>query len=266
MTSSGSSMHLSRMSGAGNTFVVVDQIDHDHHSQGDPDQIQEICNLGGVATDGLFFLFRNPQGQIEWRFFNSDGSIPEMCGNAARCATLYLIQKHPSSADRVQFQTLRGLVQGQLLSEKPDARGNFQVQVTLPQMKIQHQEIKFEGKNYFWVNSGVPHIVVPAEPDEKLAKKLRAAAEFGPQGANVTFFVGSKAVSYERGVEDFTLACGTGAIATAIYKKAKNPKSNHVEVEMPGGRLQVSWINDSQAVLTGPACFLEELIYEKEIL
>lgn len=266
MTTQSLSKSLTRMSGAGNTFVVVDQLAEGRVSRGDTHQIQEICSLGGIATDGLFFLFRNPQNQIEWKFFNSDGSVPEMCGNAARCATLYLSQKHPSAADRIQFHTLRGIVEGQLLSEKPDARGNYQVQVTLPQMKIQQQEIIFEGKSYFWVNSGVPHVVVPAEPDEKLAKKLRSAAEFGPQGANVTFFVGSKAVSFERGVEDFTLACGTGAIATAIYKKAKNPKSNLVEVEMPGGRLQVSWNKESQAVLTGPACFLEELIYQKEIL
>ena len=140
----------------------------------------------------------------------------------------------------------------------PQMIGNFGIQEVMVHKK------KLKG---FFVNTGVPHFVLQKTPDEELARELRQSTAFGSAGANITFaefdsgdFI--QAVTFERGVENFTLACGTGAVAAAKYHHFLYPSVTTQAVEMPGGILQVEWTHE-RPQLTGPAEFHFDLqLYE----
>jgi diaminopimelate epimerase len=135
-------------------------------------------------------------------------------------------------------------------------------------------EISVDGKkkSVFSINTGVPHLVVEGEPDFALAQKLRRAPELGPAGSNVTFVDRDheeaeqlQAITFERGVENFTLACGTGAVAAAEFQRASHPAQTEVWIEMPGGALRVRW-EDSRPLLSGPVELQFEAHFFEEFL
>jgi diaminopimelate epimerase len=178
-----------------------------------------------------------------------------MCGNAARCVALIyqkLAEGHPS---RCRFLSLSGPIETQILSA-------HQVRVVMPTL-AQEKDLIIKNSHGvsvpgFYVNTGVPHFVLEQIPDFELAKELRSHESFGPKGTNVTFVeVGSprKAVTFERGVEDFTQACGTGAVAAARYIYKKAPQQKTVQVQMPGGILSVEFFGpeSTQVYLQGQA-------------
>jgi len=255
---------LTRMSGAGNTFFIlqgplVAKADR-------PQFVQKICNnYVGFNTDGVLFLLDSTEADADWDFYNSDGSSAEMCGNAARCAGLFYFAKMKSK-ENILFNTAAGVIEASIV----DANKGI-VRVLMPQIigKFGVQEVVVNKKKIkgFFVNTGVPHFVLLRTPDEELAKELRASTAFGSAGANITFtefdsgdFI--QAVTFERGVEDFTLACGTGAVAAAKYHHFLYPSVITQTVEMPGGLLQVEWTTD-RPQLTGPAEFHFDLqLYE----
>jgi diaminopimelate epimerase len=259
---------LTRMAGAGNTFFVVSS------EVGTREEraafVREVCNdYVGFSTDGFLFLQAHKDSDALWDFYNADGSHAEMCGNAARCAALFYHDKMKAQ-ERIRFHTAAGPIEAQIV----DAEQGL-VRVKMPVIKTDHgknhggehggKEVKIgtrQVRGYF-VNTGVPHFVIQSEPDEELARALRKSDAFGPQGANITFvefdetdFI--QAVTFERGVEGFTLACGTGAVAAARFHHECEPHITTQTVEMPGGLLQVSWEGE-QAHLTGPAEFHFEL-------
>jgi diaminopimelate epimerase len=118
--------------------------------------------------------------------------------------------------------------------------------------------LKLEEATGFFVNTGVPHFVVKKAPDKALAQKLRFHPEFADAGANVTFMEAlskteAKAVTFERGVEDFTQACGTGAVAAACLMAFENKVEDIYKIQMPGGLLEVEKVKlHDQPLLTGP--------------
>ncbi|MBX2995631.1 MAG: diaminopimelate epimerase [Bdellovibrionaceae bacterium] len=261
---------ISRMSGAGNTFLVWNATSENVPKESRAGIVRLLCDsFTGFYTDGMIFIEKDPSGQNDfvWDFYNSDGSNAEMCGNAARCAALYY--KHRlGGSDKVKFQTRAG----QIIAEVLD----FQiVEVQMPKLKEPGKFVEIaDGKKkteYFFVNTGVPHLVVEGEPDQELAEKLRHAPELGDAGANVTFVNEvtpgeMEAVTFERGVENFTLACGTGAVAAAAFSLLKNPLLRQHAVEMPGGSLRVEWKSDTQAVLSGPTQFEFDLQFPEDNL
>ena len=265
---------LSRMTGAGNTFFVI----HNKAARATRAQFtRHICNdFVGFTTDGVLFLDSDSVADAKWDFYNSDGSTAEMCGNAARCAGLYF-HTRVQAKEKIAFATLAGEIECQVL----DAAKGI-VRVKMPKMtgKYGPQEVQLGAKKVrgFFVDTGVPHFVIQHEPDEHLARALRKVTDFGPRGANITFVEFDEhhflqAVTFERGVENFTLACGTGAVAAARFHHHCYPSVNQqtgaaatrasattsleapvLAVEMPGGLLQVEW-KDGTAFLTGPAEF-----------
>jgi diaminopimelate epimerase len=115
------------------------------------------------------------------------------------------------------------------------------------------------GKAGYFVNTGVPHFVLPQAPDRELAVQLRKVTDFGPPGANITFVEDLRddflrAVTFERGVEDWTRACGTGAVAAAMYLQSINGQQDSIQVQMPGGLLKIQGARSGQRpLLIGPA-------------
>jgi diaminopimelate epimerase len=268
-------MKLTRASGAGNTFLILDNFQHPIFEKSNRAEfVKKACNeIPGFTTDGLIFIEKSIDRSVdfEWDFYNSDGSVAEMCGNAARCVTLYYVLKVNRKTE-IKFNTLAGKVEGSILSSSHILKSTERVKVKMPQLKtlapydsdIKKLQVKVGDRRIqgCLVSAGVPHFVIEDEPNEQLAKALRKVKDFGENGANITFVQTSpggftQAITYERGVEDFTLACGTGAVAAAKYYRTLYPEAIQQTIEMPGGELSVSWENNTnnqeQIFLTGDA-------------
>lgn len=249
-------------SGAKNKFALV--LAAPDEKQKSLDWISRQC--AKMNVDGILFLeplnhYESSKNQkFKWHFYNSDGSSAEMCGNAARCATMFLHEEHGATLP-IHFLTEAGPIEGRL--------NNSSYAVLMPKPCLINKELTTAvlpiEQTYFFVNTGVPHLVWDLSDrttklfiDKDLWRKeimmLRRAPEVGDKGTNVTLVTSvgpnKKAVTYERGVENFTEACGTGAVAAALYFQSKDLKTRQ-EIDMPGGKLEIA-INSEGVLLSGP--------------
>lgn len=241
-----------KLSGAGNTFVL------EILGSGDPEptvkQALKFCDENKV--DGYLALIKanTPHAQFKWSFFNNDGSQAEFCGNAARCAQYFLNKQ--LNVDRADQITKTGTVK--------TWTENNQHWVQMPDPKIfeTQKSLTLGSQNFvgFWCDTGVPHFVVElkgSKLDPALSKNLRFHPDLGPRGANVTWIQSQldqapfEVVTYERGVEDFTQACGTGALAAALVAHVRQPSQMDFQVKMPGGLLQLKK-DGTHWIMTGP--------------
>lgn len=279
------SLVFTKMSGAGNTFILLDARPQSpwkniekKFAKSRSEFAKQICSpITGVAADGLLFIEAGSSGfDYDWDFYNSDGSTAEMCGNAARCAARFCQEILESTEkEQIKFKTGAGLVVTQILE-------GHQVKVQMPQAKFLQKEISLRTKSsseekFALVNTGVPHLVqelhdIHDAPSLKdLARESRHHHDLKPAGANVTFYsISSKeeiqAVTFERGVEDYTLACGTGAVAAALVYSEKSGVQK-VNVQMPGGELLVQFESNSvHPLMTGEAIFIGEFKYNLEVI
>ncbi len=276
---------MTKMSGAGNTFVLIDarpgsvwsQIEKEHRIVRS-DFAKTICDsIIGIGADGLLFILQGSSGfDFDWDFYNSDGSTAEMCGNAARCAARFCSETLTNNKQlNLRFKTGAGLVRTEITES-----GEIKVvmpEVTLVQSKIELKTPSAGSQVFTLVNTGVPHLVQKLSDLKQtlalraMAKEARSHSDLGPAGANVTFFaetaVGSiEAVTFERGVEDYTQACGTGAVAAA-FVHASFQKLSEVSVKMPGGKMKVVFENmNSHPLLIGDAVFVGEFKSNLEVL
>ena len=251
---------MSLLSGAGNTFHIVHEtldlgLTHDHERK--RSIAKEICF--NKPADGFIFLQINNQA-LEWSFFNNDGSDAEMCGNATRCVGYFMKNKIQDPQSVWNLKTRSGLIKITSVTKE-----KFQVVMT--------PVISLQSELGFYCNAGVPHLVLPIDKisDAKglrlKSQELRNHPEFSPAGTNVTYVQKTaqenqiKAVSYERGVENFTAACGTGALAAAFYNFT-NHAIFETNVEMPGGMLIMNLANFNQPTMIGPAILVESYDYE----
>lgn len=225
---------------------------------------RKLCgSFHGFKTDGLLFLYDHKDYDFAWDFFNSDGSFAEMCGNAARCASLYYWKKIKSQKN-IHFFTGAGDIDAEVISD-----GIIKVTMSKISEPVKKTVLGIEG---LFLDTGVPHFVIEKTADRELAKKLRQVNDFGASGANITFVEdlksdSLKAVTFERGVEDYTQACGTGAVASAMYYQAQKNISDDILIHMPGGDLQVQNAKaGTRPLLTGPAQIEFEIIIDKEMI
>lgn len=235
------------LSGAGNTFAV-ELTDN----KIDSERAQAICS--NFKVDGYLGLSQISPESFEWNFFNSDGSDAEFCGNAARCAQEF-VSKNLNSL-KSNHKTIAGPVFS--WTEKNE---NW-VQMPLPEVIKAKMTVDLDGQKWtgFFCNTGVPHFVLVRTQLRHdtwidVSRKLRNHPDFGARGSNITWVKPEisymMAVTYERGVEDFTQACGTGAMAAALSWKQSSNQKIDFEIRMPGGNLQIRNEN-SQWVMTGP--------------
>ena len=274
---------MTKLSGAGNTFVLIDARPGSEWVTEEPrikisrrDFAKRICNpVTGVSTDGVLFIEKGSDGfDFDWDFYNSDGSSAEMCGNAARCAARFCYELL-SDKTQFKFKTGAGLVTATLLDD-----GN--VSVVMPPAKWSDKKIEILSKSgtkevFALVITGVPHLVQKIKSLDQvsefleMAREMRSHPTLSPGGANVTFYSEDKngeirAVTYERGVEDYTLACGTGAVAAAMVY-AEESHLMDVKVSMPGGAMRVQFSKeDPHPLMTGPALLVSEFRINLEVL
>lgn len=245
---------FSRLNAAGNTFILCDLNQLPFEKNDRPDVVKKLCNqYVGFRSDGFIFLKKLNATTVEWDFYNSDGSEAEMCGNATRAVARFLELQSP-----VILKTKVGDVE--IGPKKADSSLYYARWTTGAQPPEWEQEFLFQGHSisYDFFNTGVPHAIVEMDPYGELAKELRQSRQHSNTGMNVTFVESQSpgelsAVTFERGVEDFTLACGTGAVAAALWSKELNPELKSHQIQMPGGQLLVTFLDDHKVELAGPA-------------
>ena len=264
------SYHFFKMHGCGNDFLFVDAMDSKAPVL-NKKTVQAICDRHfGIGADGVAVFERGTQSDAKWTFYNCDGSEAEMCGNAARCATLFLSDRYFPEKDRVSLETAVGIIQGKKLD-------NDLVEVSLnvkagTNAEYEEKILKFEEKplRIYSVNTGVPHAVIEVEaietyPIGRVGNFLVKHPTFGEAGTNVTFFQKLKpneilCTTFERGVECETYACGTGVSAGSIVYAQLYAQPYPIKVKVPGGILEVDKAEDPDAILLrGPAAYVMEL-------
>ena len=210
-----------KMTGSGNDFVIIDNRDGTIDVNRFRALIPRICRRGlSVGADGLILIENSTQAHFRWQFFNADGSEPEMCGNGGRCVArlAHLLGIAPAE---LTFETAVGIlkarVNGPVVKLQLPPPSAIKLGLSL---QISDQTFLMDS-----INTGVPHAVIRVDDLETVdvvgwGKEIRFHQSFQPAGTNVDFIsVENGAINirtYERGVEDETLACGTGAVAAAL--------------------------------------------------
>ncbi len=264
---------FTKMSGTGNDFLVID-----HRRGFIPVEMQQsftskVCRrMFSAGADGVILIEDSDQADFRWQFYNSDGSVAEMCGNGARCAARFAYRAGIAGR-KMRFETIAGIIEAEICEEETvrlrmtdpfDYRKNLAVDVAGLSMELS------------FLNTGVPHAVVMVEQEDVpvtiWGREIRFAPEFQPEGTNANFVFLMEsgdilARTYERGVEDETRACGTGAVASAIIASIKKNIPSPVGVITSGGdRLTIEFeLKEDERVenvyLTGPA----RIVYQGEL-
>lgn len=235
-----------KMSGSGNDFIIIDNRSHGVDETGLHDFIVNVCRRKmSVGADGLILVEDVEGADFKWRFFNSDGSVAEMCGNGARCVARFAYINHIAGPN-MSFETEAGIVHAQI------AEDQVKIKMTDPSdIKTDYPlELKGNSISVSSLNTGVPHVVIETDRIEDVnvletGKEIRFHDRYAPAGTNVNFVEHAKdniiAIrTYERGVEGETLACGTGAAAGAIVMARKLKIKSPIRVlTRSGGYLNI---------------------------
>ena len=263
-------MKFWKMNGAGNDFVILNNLEEHLPPERLPEIAKILCERHmSIGADGLMVVDAPTQGgDYKMLFFNSDGSVGEMCGNGARCICRYGYETGLAGETQV-VETTAGIVTGKRIDQRL-----YRIRLNDPTTVKLDTSVEVDGVKYpcSYVelgDPGLPHAVVPyhdlknADTNElrELGRKIRWHMDF-PKGANVNFFeiVGEDLIyerTFERGVEDFTYACGTGtgSVVTALTLQGKVSGSG-VRVDMAGGRLIIDAEREGSVIrdlyLTGP--------------
>lgn len=256
--------------GTGNDFILIDN--RDAQFQETAERVRQICDRHfGVGADGFISLHSADNADFEMKFWNSDGSNSMMCGNGGRCIVSFAhdlkIFKHDCS-----FIAPDGLHHASIQQNN----GNDKI-ISLLILNT-HQPVSY-GQNEFFVDTGTSHLVVFVPQVQTIdvigqGRTLRHDPRFMPQGTNVNFVeeISDNHIfvrTYERGVEDETLSCGTGVTAAAIAYASRfsnNPPVSRISIDTLGGKLNVIIDNTSSkpsVQLIGPTvCVYQGFLYE----
>ena len=239
--------------GAGNDFVIVDDRQNIFDAARS-ELIRRLCDRRfGVGADGLILISLHDRADHEMRYFNADGKLGSMCGNGGRCAAHFAL-KHGIAGPQQRFMAYDGIHEAEVEGDTVRLRIS---DVT---------EFRLVEGNYF-IDTGSPHYVVFADGIDRIdvhaeGRRLRRSPLFAPGGTNVDFVEttgdGLYVRTFERGVEEETLACGTGVTASAIAAVLKGQvEAGPVNVRVRGGNLKVDLeVRDERITsihLTGPA-------------
>lgn len=231
---------FTKMSGTGNDFIIIDNRQQLIKKEQMSDLAARICRRQfSVGADGLILIEDSEQADFRWQFYNGDGSEAEMCGNGARCAARYAFTKGIAPA-QMHFETIAGLIEAQIIGD------NAKIRLTSPTDIMLSRSVEIDGaeKEIHSINTGVPHVVHFVEsngdtPVKEWGHHIRHHGLFGPAGTNVNFVQMPDnelyVRTYERGVEDETKACGTGAVASALIAALHGHVASPVKVRTSGG-------------------------------
>ncbi len=255
-----------KMHGGGNDFVLLDHRARFIPESGQPAFARRVCHRQvGVGADGLILLENSEKADFRWRFYNADGSEPEMCGNGGRCAARFAVLQGLAPA-ALSFETLAGIINAQVNGRRVRLEmagvGDLKLEQTIP--------LDGETLTGHFVRVGVPHVVIPVADLEQVpvaawGREVRFHPLFAPAGTNVDFvcFGGPRELfmrTYERGVEDETLACGTGAVAAALVAARLGRAASPATVHTRGGEALTVHFQPQGDAFTGVALEGEALV------
>lgn len=257
--------------GAGNDFILID--DREGAFRPDAGHIAALCDRHfGIGADGLMTLRRSAGLDCSMRYYNADGSAGEMCGNGARCFALFA--EHRGIGGETKFFDAADGLHTARIRRLKGTSGEIELGM------IAVREIR-TGDGWWFLNTGVPHYVEFVDDLEAVdvtgrGRAIRRDTARFPQGTNVNFvqITGDGTIrmrTYERGVENETLACGTGATAAAIVTAfARQPHTTDFRITVPGGALAVRFSHEqgtqtyTDIRLTGPARRVFEGVFDSE--
>ncbi len=230
-----------KMSGSGNDFIIIDNLSLSLKIIDLPAFVRKVCQRKvSVGADGLFLIEPSEAADFKWQFFNSDGSVAEMCGNGSRCVARFAFE-NGIAGRTMSFETLAGIINAEVFDD------TVKVRLTDPTPVQLARKIELDGREcqVDFVDTGVPHAVCFVDDLADCAvfeqgRKIRRHEFFQPRGTNADFsFVVDRQQmnvrTYERGVEDETLACGTGVVASVLAAASRNLVDSPVSVTVRSG-------------------------------
>ncbi|NHI94204.1 MAG: diaminopimelate epimerase [Candidatus Lokiarchaeota archaeon] len=272
------SLEFTKMHGIGNDFIIINNIKYKISEEKLFPLAKKICDRHfSIGADGILLIEKSKTQDLRMRIINSDGSEAEMCGNGMRCFAKYVYEN--GMIDKLEFnvETLAGRIIPKIILK--DSKVNF-VKVNMGHPKLKRSEIPMIGKpnemvisepyifaskeyNITCVNMGNPHCVIYVENvdeiDINFGRIIENSTNLFPEKINVEFVqmissTQQKIRVWERGA-GVTLACGTGACASVVSSvlNGKFKKGNENLVNLPGGDLKITWENDDNVYLKGPA-------------
>lgn len=240
-------IHFFKMTGTGNDFVVIDNRTRILDADNCQNFVRNVCrHKVSVGADGVILIENDSEIDFRWRFFNADGSEPDMCGNGSRCAARFAYLTGIVDRPRMAFRTKAGIIKAELLDTK------VKVQMPVPHSLSRDLTLEVDGRsfNLDFINTGVPHAVCFLQNERELEEidiqrwghALRFHPHFQPAGTNVNFVWMQDANhisvrTYERGVEGETLACGTGSMASVLLAALRSGVASPAEVRVRSGEL-----------------------------
>ncbi|PKN52993.1 MAG: diaminopimelate epimerase [Deltaproteobacteria bacterium HGW-Deltaproteobacteria-13] len=230
-----------KMSGSGNDFIIIDNRDLSLNISDLPAFVRKVCARKiSIGADGLFLIEPSKSVDFKWQFFNADGSMAEMCGNGSRCVARYAYLKG-IAGKKMSFETIAGIISAEV---KDDV---VKVKLTDPSEVKTGIKIEAGGQTFILdsVDTGVPHAVVFVDDPDNCdvynnGRAIRYHEYFAPRGTNADFIAvidrhKIRVRTYERGVENETLACGTGMVAAALTAAQRGLVESPVDVLVQSG-------------------------------
>lgn len=272
-----------KMHGLGNDFIMINDLKEEIEDY--KILAEKLCDRHfGIGADGIILIQNSQKDEADFkmRIFNPDGSEAEMCGNGIRCFAHYLHINNLTSKKSLTIDTLAGLIKPEIIEYEP-YQSTVKVNMGSPDYSLKRLHIdqklidanidklfnyplKIDDKEYIinGVSTGNPHVVTYVNNlDQINVKKIGPKIEEHPlfkKGTNVEFaeIINEDEINvkvWERGA-GATLACGTGACATTAVSIAQNRVKRDVQINLPGGPLQISQNNQDEMMMTGPSTFV----------
>ncbi len=220
-------MTVTKYSANGNDFVMFIAQEKEDRSE----LAKQLCHRqNGVGADGLVVLLPHKKYDFEWEFYNSDGSVANMCGNASRAVAHFAHEKGISADGKAEFLTGAGVIRA--------AINGLYVVSDMTDPKILREDIEEEGETWWLIDSGVPHLVAVRDNIDNFdLTQARALRDKYNANVNICKVDGDTMYvrTYERGVEDETLACGTGMVACFIRNHQEGKVPDQVKVHPTSG-------------------------------
>ena len=278
---------FTKMQGLGNDYVYIDAINQKIENESSLAKFVSNRHFG-IGSDGLILICKSEVADFKMRMFNSDGSEAEMCGNGIRCVGKFVYDKDLTNKTTVKIETLAG-IKTLILNTKDDKVETARVDMGEPILEaekipvisteepVKNLELEAENKKFKFtcVSMGNPHAITIVENTkefdvEKYGKVLEVDKAF-PKKANIEFaqIIDRQNINmrvWERGAGE-TLACGTGACATAVACNLNGLTDRKVNIELLGGTLNIEWNEtDNHVYMTGPAVTVfDGELYEEAI-